>query len=94
MYRIALSTLCGALLSAAAVAAPAAQSTAPAVSAPGPVQLAEASPPAPVANTATAAVAPVEKKVCRLLPSSYSHRNDRVCLTKEEWKQVDEQLRN
>jgi len=33
-----------------------------------------------------------EKKVCRLLPSSYSHRSDRVCLTKSEWTQVDRDL--
>jgi Ni/Co efflux regulator RcnB len=33
-----------------------------------------------------------EKKVCRLLPSSYSHRSDRVCLTKSQWTQVDKDL--
>jgi len=94
MYRIAYSTLCTALLSSAALAAPATQSMAPAIQAPAPVQLAEASPPASVGNAVASAAVPVEKKVCRLLPSSYSHRTDRVCLTKEEWKQVDDQMRD
>lgn len=94
MYRIAFSTLCGALLSSAALAVPTTQSAAPTISAQAAVELAEASPPAPVGNTASAAAVPAEKKVCRLLDSSYSHRMDRVCLTKEEWKQVDDQMRS
>ena len=44
----------------------------------------------PAAQAATAG----ETKVCRLLPSSYSHHSDRVCLTKSEWKQVDEDTGN
>jgi hypothetical protein len=94
MYRIAFSTLCTVLLSSAALAVPATQSTAPTPSAQAPVQLADSSRPAPVDNRASGAVAPAEKKICRLLPSSYSRMNDRVCLTKEEWKQVDEQTGN
>ena len=94
MYKIAFSTLCSALLSSAALAVPATSSTAPAIAAQAPVQLAEASPPAPVGNAASAAVAVPEKKTCKLLPSSYSHRSDRVCLTKDEWKQVEDQMRN
>ncbi len=39
------------------------------------------------------AAAPAEKKVCKLLDSSYSHRSERVCLTAKEWQQVDEQMR-
>jgi hypothetical protein len=45
---------------------------------------------APAAKISDAA----ETKVCRLLPSSYSHRSDRVCLTKSQWKQVDEDTQN
>jgi hypothetical protein len=30
-----------------------------------------------------------EKKVCKLLPSSYSHMNQRVCLTAKQWEQVE-----
>ena len=30
-----------------------------------------------------------EKKVCKLLPSSYSHMNQRVCLTARQWEQVE-----
>ncbi len=40
----------------------------------------------PSAN-ARAQAAP-EKKVCKLLPSSYSHMNQRVCLTAKQWDQV------
>ena len=93
MYRIAFSTLCTALLSTAALASPATQPTAPAAPGQAAVQVAEAS-PVPTVSNGAAAAAPAEKKVCRLLPSSYSHRSDRVCLTKEEWKQVDEQIGN
>ena len=31
-----------------------------------------------------------EKKVCKRLPSSYSKRTDRVCMTEREWAQVDQ----
>ena len=94
MYRIAFSILCTALLSTAALASPATQPTAPAAPGQAAVQVAEASPIPTVSNAAPAAAAPAQKKECRLLPSSYSHRSDRVCLTKEEWKQVDEQIGN
>jgi hypothetical protein len=30
-----------------------------------------------------------EKKICKLLPSSYSHMNQRVCLTAKQWEQVN-----
>jgi hypothetical protein len=30
-----------------------------------------------------------EKKICKLLPSSYSHMNQRVCLTAKQWEQVE-----
>ena len=53
--------------------------------------------PAPAHSISAPAVdapATEEKKVCRLLPSSYSHHSDRVCLTKEQWAQVDADLGN
>ncbi len=37
----------------------------------------------------SAQVQPTEKKICKLLPSSYSHVNQRVCLTARQWEQVD-----
>jgi hypothetical protein len=42
----------------------------------------EAKPAAPAAAE--------EKKVCKRLPSSYSKRTDRVCMTEREWAQVDQ----
>ena len=39
------------------------------------------------------ALPPAEKKVCKLLDSSYSHRPQRVCLTAKEWEQVDREAR-
>ena len=51
---------------------------------------------APEAPSAASAVAPpaaapvAEKKVCKMLPSSYSHMNTRACLTAKEWKQVQD----
>jgi hypothetical protein len=94
MFKVSLLTLSAVLIS---MAGPAAAAPAPA----GAPQLAQNSPtPAieqvtsngadavrPVAG-GTAAAAP-EKKVCKLLESSYSHRSQRVCLTKKEWQQVD-----
>jgi hypothetical protein len=59
-------------------------------------QVAENNVAAPTsASAAMAAPAPVqapvaEKKVCKLLPSSYSRMNKRACLTAKEWKQVEE----
>jgi len=43
------------------------------------------------AGTAVQPAANAEKKICRLLSSSYSHARDRVCLTENEWKQVEEE---
>jgi hypothetical protein len=46
---------------------------------------------APEAAPTVNAAAPVaEKKICKLLPSSYSRMNKRACLTANEWKQVEE----
>jgi hypothetical protein len=42
------------------------------------------------ARPAAAAPAAVEKKICKNLPSSYSRRTDRVCLTKDEWAKVEQ----
>jgi hypothetical protein len=69
-----------------------------AVSAQRPTQLASA-----VGNTAAAqattdakpaAAAPAERKICKRLPSSYSKRSDRVCLTEREWTQVEQDSQN
>jgi predicted transglutaminase-like cysteine proteinase len=32
-----------------------------------------------------------EKKICKMLPSSSSRMTEKVCLTKQEWRQVDEE---
>ena len=39
--------------------------------------------------SATAPAAAPEKKICKLLPSSYSHVNQRACLTAKQWEQVE-----
>ena len=48
------------------------------------------------ATAATAATpgakAKEEKKVCKLLQTSGTRMAERVCLTKEEWKKVEQQL--
>jgi hypothetical protein len=47
-----------------------------------------------VAVPATSAPAVVQdKKVCKSLPSSYSRKTERVCLTKEQWQQVEDESR-
>jgi hypothetical protein len=94
--RIAsLLTLSAVLVSAAASASPVTQAAPAVPAASAPIQVADAS-RAPATTTAnpvapTTVVAP--KKICKLLPSSYSHSQQRVCLTKEEWKQVDAENR-
>jgi hypothetical protein len=49
--------------------------------------------PAPTATTTAVApeatAQPAEKKICKLLPSSYSRMNVRSCLTAKQWKQVE-----
>ena len=35
-----------------------------------------------------------DKKICKALPSSYSRMSKRACLTKNEWKQVEEDVQN
>jgi len=76
---------CVALLTAAAPADAArpvvASQAAPSAEAQQPVALA--------GGKATQAVD--DKKVCKNLPSSYTRMTERVCLTKEQWKQVDDQ---
>ena len=95
--RIAsLLTLSAVLVSAAANASPAVQGTLAAPAASAPLQVADASraPAAAAATPAATTTAVAPKKICKLLPSSYSHSQQRVCLTKDEWKQVDEQSRD
>ena len=33
------------------------------------------------------------KKVCKRLPSSYSNMSKRVCLTEQQWQQIEEEAR-
>ena len=33
------------------------------------------------------------KKVCKRIPSSYSNMSKRVCLTEQQWQQVEEEAR-
>lgn len=35
--------------------------------------------------------APVEKKVCKRIATTGSRMEERVCLTKQEWKQVEKE---
>ena len=47
------------------------------------------------AGTAAATAAqskPAEKKICKRLATSGTRMAERVCLTKEEWKKVEEQM--
>ena len=32
-----------------------------------------------------------EKKICKQLPSSYSRHSNKVCMTAEQWKKVDQE---
>ena len=86
MYRIA-STISLALLCTPAFAAPASPTSASR-------QMAQATPTASRATAEPTAATPAAKKICKQLPSSYSHSSQRVCLTKDEWKQVDDEMRN
>lgn len=53
---------------------------------------------AATAATASAAqpskAATEEKKVCRRLETSGTRMAERVCLTKDEWKKVEQQMNN
>jgi hypothetical protein len=44
---------------------------------------------APAVAPKEAPAAVQEKKICKQLPSSYSRRTTRTCLTASEWKQVE-----
>ena len=74
------------LLSAATAAAPTSASTKDDSNTVAPATSNSSAP----AGTAVQPAANAQKKICKLLPSSYSHMRDRVCLTKNEWKQVEE----
>ena len=59
-------------------------------------EVAPASAPQPSAavgggGTATVAAAAEDKKICKELPSSYTRMTEKVCLTKKQWKQVEEE---
>jgi len=94
MLKASFLTLSAAFVSAAATAAPATQASTS--TAPQQVQVADATQPAGVSTAVPAApaLAVAPKKICKQLPSSYSHTTKRVCLTKEEWKQVEEQTQD
>lgn len=32
-----------------------------------------------------------EKKICKQLPSSYSRHSNKVCMTAEQWKKVEQE---
>jgi hypothetical protein len=49
--------------------------------------------PSASADTAAKPAPDAQKKVCKLLATSGTHLADRVCLTKSEWKQVEDELR-
>ena len=43
----------------------------------------------PQSNTVSADKAKEEKKICRWLPVTGSNRQERHCLTKEDWKKAE-----
>ena len=57
---------------------------------------AQTSSQAGTAATSAAQAKPTEaeKKICKRLATSGSRMEPRVCLTKEEWKQVEKELKN
>lgn len=77
------ASLLGFVVTAALVAAPAAARTQPST--------------ADAANNATVsadqASAKAAKKICKRVPSSYSNMSKRVCLTEQQWQQVEEEAR-
>ena len=46
-----------------------------------------------VSETAVKPAPEADRKICKRLEASYSHASDRVCLTKSDWKKVEEQAR-
>ena len=46
-----------------------------------------------VSDTAAKPAPEADRKICKRLEASYSHASDRVCLTKSDWKKVEEQNR-
>ena len=45
------------------------------------------------ADQVTTAATTQAAKICRRIPSSSSRKTERVCLTKEDWKKVEEEAR-
>ncbi|HET7577196.1 MAG TPA: hypothetical protein VFK19_11620 [Sphingomicrobium sp.] len=83
------------LLTAAANAAPQSK-VAPRAPAPSAqIEFADAgqanqvSPEIPSTNT----IAPADKKICKRIESTVSRMAKRVCLTKQEWDQVEQEIR-
>ena len=44
-----------------------------------------------LAESKPTAAKPAEKKICRTIAATGSRMGERICLTKEQWKKVDEQ---
>lgn len=44
-----------------------------------------------LAESKPTAAKPAEKKVCRTVAATGSRMGERICLTKEQWKKVDEE---
>ena len=77
------ASVLGFIVTAALIAAPATARTQPST--------------ADATNNAVAstdqASAKAAKKVCKRIPSSYSNMSKRVCLTEQQWQQVEEEAR-
>jgi hypothetical protein len=43
--------------------------------------------------SSTNTIAPVDKKICKRIESTVSRMVKRVCLTKQEWEQVEQEIR-
>jgi hypothetical protein len=84
-----------AAVATAANAAPETRAAAPQARAEAGIQLADSSQANQVspAGPSTNAVAPVDKKICKRIESTVSRVAKRVCLTKQEWDQVEQEIR-
>ena len=55
---------------------------------------AETKAPAEPAQKESQKAAPAEKKVCKRLATTGSRMEEKVCLTKAEWKQVEKEVQD
>jgi hypothetical protein len=49
---------------------------------------------APQSDSASAEKPKAERKICRWAETTGTRRRERICLTADEWRQVDEHLAN